>query len=55
LKTCTAKFEKWILDFSFTDIAAAAQSVDWTQVPVVDLRNLESFNDRDTVPQVAGI
>jgi hypothetical protein len=51
LKTCAAKFEEWILDFSFTDMATAAQSVDWSQVPVVDLRNLESFSD--AVPHVA--
>lgn len=38
LKYTAAKFEKWITDFSFTDIHTASGDIDWDQVPVVDLR-----------------
>jgi hypothetical protein len=44
LKTCAAKFEKWINDFSFIDLRTAASIVDWTQAPIVDIRKPEVFN-----------
>jgi polysaccharide deacetylase family protein (PEP-CTERM system associated) len=39
LKTCAAKFEKWIIDFSFVDMKTAVSAINWAQVPVLDLRN----------------
>ncbi len=38
LKHAAAKFEKWITDFTFTDIQTASANIDWNQVPVVDLK-----------------
>jgi polysaccharide deacetylase family protein (PEP-CTERM system associated) len=55
LKTCAAKFEKWISDFSFMDMKTAASVVDWTQAPVVDLRKVEIFNPKPVViPHIVG-
>lgn len=38
LKYAAIKFEKWITDFTFTDIQTASGKIDWDQVPVVDLK-----------------
>ncbi|MDR0566859.1 MAG: polysaccharide deacetylase family protein [Prevotellaceae bacterium] len=39
LKTAARKVEKWLRDFEFTDIRTAASLIDWSQTPVLDLRN----------------
>lgn len=38
LKHAAAKFEKWITDFTFIDLHTASSFIDWSKVPVVDLR-----------------
>jgi hypothetical protein len=38
LKQCGNKLEKWLTDFTFTDIPTASLTIDWTQVPIVDIR-----------------
>lgn len=37
LKQAEGKFEKWLLDFKFTDIQEAIDQIDWQGVPVVEL------------------
>lgn len=41
LKGAEAKLTRFLTDFSFTDIATAAETIDWTQVPVVSLNQFE--------------
>ncbi|HBK32270.1 MAG TPA: polysaccharide deacetylase [Porphyromonadaceae bacterium] len=38
LKHAAAKLEKWITDFTFTDIQTASDNIDWEQVPIIDMR-----------------
>jgi hypothetical protein len=38
LSTAASKLEKWFSNFEFTDIQTASSAIDWTQVPVLDLR-----------------
>jgi hypothetical protein len=42
LKTCAAKFEKWIAEFPCIDIRAAASLVDWKTAPVIELRRVKN-------------
>jgi len=37
LKTAFSKLEKLLTDFSFTDLSTAAQSIDWGNVPIVNI------------------
>ena len=37
LKSAQSKFEKWLDDFEFIDIAEANKRIDWNQVPIITL------------------
>lgn len=37
LKGATTKLEKWLIDFEFIDVATAIKTINWDEVPVVQL------------------
>jgi polysaccharide deacetylase family protein (PEP-CTERM system associated) len=37
LKGATGKLEKWITDFEFIDLGTAVKTIDWEEVPIVEL------------------